>query len=183
MGVGVQIMDLVHQLHLETSPGCDTVQYALSVEDMQSHVCPVRGYELSQVEAAATIDGHVIGDDLRDPDDHRPEKATLLMGYITTSAVRPAPSGVEGAQHRFDVFLSHTWARDQHGRDNHRRVGLVNRFLRQAGLVTWFDDTHMSSGGDTCGPLLACLVFALLTLVVDSDIHNPSFPPHCHPVV
>ena len=44
----------------------------------------------------------------------------------------------------FDCFLSHAWGRDDEGRDNHARVAQVNRALKAAGLVTWFDEERMA---------------------------------------
>ena len=43
----------------------------------------------------------------------------------------------------FDVFLTHDWGTDEHGRNNHERVALVNAALKRAGLVTWFDEERM----------------------------------------
>jgi len=36
--------------------------------------------------------------------------------------------------------LTHTWAKDELNRDNHARVGIVNKLLKAQGFVTWFDE-------------------------------------------
>lgn len=42
-----------------------------------------------------------------------------------------------------DVFLSHDWGTDEHGRSNHDRVTRINKGLKSRGLVTWFDSDRM----------------------------------------
>lgn len=42
------------------------------------------------------------------------------------------------------VFLTHTWRRDEEGRDNHMRVARINEALKKRGIITWFDSDRMS---------------------------------------
>ena len=42
-----------------------------------------------------------------------------------------------------DVFLSHNWGKDESGRDNHQRVSLINKELKECGYETWFDEEKM----------------------------------------
>ena len=42
------------------------------------------------------------------------------------------------------TFLTHDWADDELGRDNHLRVSRINDRLKQSGIVTWFDEDRMS---------------------------------------
>ena len=35
-----------------------------------------------------------------------------------------------------DVFLSHNWRKDESGRDNHKRVSLINKWLKKRGYET-----------------------------------------------
>ena len=46
-----------------------------------------------------------------------------------------------------DVFLSHNWGKDESGRDNHQRVSLINKELKECGYETWFDE---GNGGEYC---------------------------------
>lgn len=46
-------------------------------------------------------------------------------------------------EHGFDVFLSHDWGKDESGRENHHRVYLINKGLKELGYRTWFDDECM----------------------------------------
>ena len=41
------------------------------------------------------------------------------------------------------VFLTHTWVKDELNRDNHGRVGIVNKLLKAQGFKTWFDEDKM----------------------------------------
>lgn len=41
------------------------------------------------------------------------------------------------------VFLTHNWATDERGRNNHLRVMAVNNALKALGFITWFDDERM----------------------------------------
>eukprot|EP00927_Polykrikos_kofoidii_P052827 TRINITY_DN4681_c0_g1_i3.p1 TRINITY_DN4681_c0_g1~~TRINITY_DN4681_c0_g1_i3.p1 ORF type:complete len:745 (+),score=139.11 TRINITY_DN4681_c0_g1_i3:1458-3692(+) len=53
-------------------------------------------------------------------------------------APQPPPAPV-----RYDCFLSHTWARDICGRENHKRVLRVAQSLRRSGLEVFFDEWEM----------------------------------------
>ena len=44
---------------------------------------------------------------------------------------------------RFHVFLTHDWGTDELGRPNHDRVKRVNAWLKQRGIVPWFDEEMM----------------------------------------
>ena len=41
------------------------------------------------------------------------------------------------------VFLSHCWGEDEHGRDNHQRVGKVNAWLQKHKVIPWYDVEQM----------------------------------------
>ena len=45
---------------------------------------------------------------------------------------------------QFDLFLSHNWGQDTLDRDNHERVGILNKALSQANVKTWFDSEQMN---------------------------------------
>ena len=42
-----------------------------------------------------------------------------------------------------DVFLSHNWGTDELGRNNHRRVSIINEELKRIGYQTWFDEDRL----------------------------------------
>ena len=50
------------------------------------------------------------------------------------------------------LFLSHAWAKDTLGRDNHKRVARLNDGLRARKLGTWFD-----AQGDMAGNTLQAM--------------------------
>ena len=52
----------------------------------------------------------------------------------------------------YDAFLTHDWGDDELGRSNHARVAEVNRLLKAAGFVTWFDEDRMQ--GDIVSQIL-----------------------------
>ena len=41
------------------------------------------------------------------------------------------------------MFLSHNWGTDELGRDNHRRVLIINKELKRMGYKTWFDEDQL----------------------------------------
>ena len=45
-----------------------------------------------------------------------------------------------------DLFLSHNWGEDESGRDNHYRVSLINKELKELGYTTWLDEEHITGG-------------------------------------
>eukprot|EP00899_Mesostigma_viride_P006395 jgi/Mesvir1/15757/Mv03329-RA.1 len=49
-----------------------------------------------------------------------------------------------GRFRRFDLFLSHNWGLDNQGRDNHKRVTVINAALQAKGFTTWFDGQRMT---------------------------------------
>lgn len=42
-----------------------------------------------------------------------------------------------------DCFLTHDWGIDEKERSNHNRVARVNKYLKDKGLITWFDEDRM----------------------------------------
>jgi len=53
-------------------------------------------------------------------------------------------AGGGSAAQKFDIFLSHNWGTDGHGRDNHQRVKRIKEGLMRAGLTAWLDEEVMS---------------------------------------
>lgn len=45
--------------------------------------------------------------------------------------------------HATDVFLTHDWGIDEFGRNNHKRVSAMNKYLQSQGVKTWFDEEQM----------------------------------------
>ena len=43
----------------------------------------------------------------------------------------------------YHVFLTHEWGNDEKERPNHARVGKLNRYLKDRGLITWFDEDRL----------------------------------------
>ena len=44
---------------------------------------------------------------------------------------------------KFDVFLTHDWSNDELSRNNHDRVSKVNKWLKENGIICWFDEERM----------------------------------------
>ena len=66
----------------------------------------------------------------------------ILCGWVvdggwTKVIYRPIPF-------KYDVFLTHDWRMDERGRDNHKRVSVINKRLKDLGFVTWFDEERMT---------------------------------------
>lgn len=49
---------------------------------------------------------------------------------------------LQALKKRTDVFLTHDWGKEL-GMDNHARVAIINKGLKERGLVTWFDEEQM----------------------------------------
>ena len=62
----------------------------------------------------------------------------VLDKFFGAKNSRMASSSAE-----YDAFLTHDWGDDELGRSNHARVAEVNRLLKAAGFVTWFDEDRM----------------------------------------
>jgi hypothetical protein len=41
------------------------------------------------------------------------------------------------------VFLTHDWGTDKEGWNNHKRVAVINRLLKEKGVRTWFDEEEL----------------------------------------
>ena len=44
-----------------------------------------------------------------------------------------------------DVFLFRKCRKDESGRDKHKRVSLINKWLKKSGYKTWFDEEKMAN--------------------------------------
>ncbi len=63
------------------------------------------------------------------------------------------------------LFMSHTWAHDEEGRDNHRRIICIAAQLERLGWEVWIDekcmhgdiDVCMANGIDNCAAVIFCL--------------------------
>eukprot|EP00290_Baffinella_frigidus_P011452 CAMPEP_0180141772 /NCGR_PEP_ID=MMETSP0986-20121125/15136_1 /TAXON_ID=697907 /ORGANISM="non described non described, Strain CCMP2293" /LENGTH=466 /DNA_ID=CAMNT_0022084747 /DNA_START=199 /DNA_END=1595 /DNA_ORIENTATION=+ len=65
-------------------------------------------------------------------------------------AAASAPPRLPGTQ-EFQIFLTHDWGTDEHGRDNHARVKRVYHRLKELGVSAWFDEVQMD--GDINGTM------------------------------
>jgi hypothetical protein len=78
--------------------------------------------------------------------------ASVMMMMMSTTAVNnnnnipfaiASGGGQQQQLHQFkyDAFLSHNWGENN---INHQQVGMINNYLKSAGLRTWFDEENMS---------------------------------------
>jgi hypothetical protein len=79
------------------------------------------------------------------------------------------------------VFLSHAWARDRLGRDNHARVKEMNELLKAEGVETWFDDQGdmqgdtllaMTNGIDNADMIVVCITREYINKCKKEDNDN-----------
>ncbi len=72
------------------------------------------------------------------------------------------------------IFLSHSWKKDEEGRDNHRRIMRLANALHDLGWSCWFDETHLTHGNidtgmadgiEQCAFFIACLTRAYIDKV------------------
>ena len=70
---------------------------------------------------------------------------------VSAALLRPLspPGKPPPVSWKFDVFLTHDWGTDELGRPNHDRVKRANAWLKQRGIVAWFDE-EMMEGAQCC---------------------------------
>jgi len=69
----------------------------------------------------------------------------------------------DGRGRIFDVYISHTWDKDDEGRDNHQRAKRLNGSLQRLGIRTWFDNEQMH--GDTLQRMAEGIERSLVILI------------------
>jgi len=87
------------------------------------------------------------------------------------------------AEFPYDVFISHTWDKDDAGRDNHLRAKQLNGSLQYLGFKTWFDneqmhgDTHqrMAEGIERSLVILICVSRRYMEKVAQDEESNCKF--------
>ena len=72
----------------------------------------------------------------------------ILSFFIVISDLKIPPTHLEISNMKISssnpsVFLTHTWVEDELNRNNHARVGIINKLLKDQGFKTWFDDDKM----------------------------------------
>ncbi len=83
------------------------------------------------------------------------------------------------------VFISHAWAEDEEGRDNHLRVKYLNDILKKRGIMTWFDDDRTSQEKGSLRTKLAnalystCCVLICITRRYEEKINKGGKRDHC----
>jgi len=83
----------------------------------------------------------------------------------------------------YDVFISHTWDKDDEGRDNHARAKQLNESLRRLGFTTWFDDEQMRGnyllkmveGIEGSAVILICVTRRYMEKVAEDADNNCKF--------
>ena len=79
-----------------------------------------------------------------------------------------------------DIFISHAWAKDAHGRDNHVRCKILCDKLITEGFKVWFDSYNMRGNIDKCimkginntKVVIVCLTSAYMNKVNEGVILN-----------
>jgi len=88
------------------------------------------------------------------------------------SAIHPPTSSlppVSSTPPAVHCFLTHNWGEDKQGRDNHKRVGLINNALKKRGMTTWFDDERMR--GDIVMEMTQGIDNSLVTIVFLTEVY------------
>jgi len=83
----------------------------------------------------------------------------------------------------YSVFISHTWDKDDMGRDNHARAKKLNESLQHLGLTTWFDDEQMrgnillkmAKGIEGSAVILICVTRRYMEKVAEDADNNCKF--------
>jgi hypothetical protein len=83
------------------------------------------------------------------------------------------------------VFISHAWALDGEGRDNHQRVKRLNDILKKRGIVTWFDDDRIRQYTRSLRDILAkaldsaCCVLICITKEYEEKVTKGDESDNC----
>ena len=80
----------------------------------------------------------------------------------------------------YSVFISHTWDKDDMGRDNHARAKQLNESLQRLGFTTWFDDEQMrgnillkmAMGIEVSAVILICVTRRYMEKVTEDADNN-----------
>jgi len=104
------------------------------------------------------------------------------LGGDTSTVVGPELNPVRGV-FQYDVYISHTWGKDDAGRDNHARAKHLNASLRSLGFTTWFDDeqmqgnihSEMARGIEGSVVILICVTQHYMKMVADNADSNCKF--------
>jgi len=76
----------------------------------------------------------------------KPENVVVLKhqgGWLGHSAPTSPEAEAREEPQSYDAFLTHNWAPDEKGRNNHERVSAVCKYLRDRGFEPWFDEERM----------------------------------------
>jgi hypothetical protein len=79
-----------------------------------------------------------------------------------------------------DIFISHTWQKDNFGRNNHGRCMLLCDKLKELGYTVWFDqydmgrdiDNSITRAIDKCKVFIVCLTTAYCIKINNAVINN-----------
>lgn len=87
-----------------------------------------------------------------------------------------------GKPYKYEVFITHTWKKDERGRDNHARAARINIALKAAGIKSWFDDDRMH--GNVTQTMLrgideSALVIVLVTRQYESKVNGEDQRDNC----
>jgi hypothetical protein len=81
------------------------------------------------------------------------------------------------------VFLTHNWADDESGRNNHLRVSRINKALQKRGITTWFDEERMLDQirqKMTEGIFLTSCVVVCVTKLCEKKVNSSDLGDNCY---
>jgi hypothetical protein len=81
------------------------------------------------------------------------------------------------------AFLTHTWRKDDLGRDNHARVSRVNDALKRRGIITWFDEDRMTGQirqAMTEALYSTCCVIVFVTREYEKKVNSADLSDNCY---
>jgi len=107
--------------------------------------------------------------------------APLVAPSASARMEAPAATQIDAADNRtprliskHDVFLTYDGDLDEQGRDNHKRVKLVNLSLKAAGIRTWFHEEGMRGDIHTTIARAICDSKVVLVFITNSYVQNAS---------
>jgi len=87
-------------------------------------------------------------------------------------------------KYEYDAFISHAWAKDSMGRDNHKRVIAIADGLHKRGIKCWLDKnqmilmedivSQMTKGIDNSSVVIACITREYIKKVSGQGFNGPN---------
>lgn len=67
----------------------------------------------------------------------------VIIKFLKYQKINKQFGGKKSNKQKFDVFISHAWAKDSLGRNNHKRAIVITNMLSERGIKCWVDKNNL----------------------------------------